>query len=662
MKTATAVRERAPDTIERAYSLLTIKAVDDDGEARIIRGIATTPETDRYGDIVEPLGVTFENPLPLLHQHDTKRPVGTVTLHKPTKDGITFEAKFAKIAEPGELKNRIDLAWGETKSGLTPGVSIGFRPIETSRLDNGGIRFLKSEILELSLVTVRANAGAVITEIRSIDRAQRAALGQERGTVVALNRPGASGKPIPAKEAIPVTKKSIAELIRDFGTTRGAKFARMEAIMAESGEKGETLDAQQQEEYDAAHREVKAIDDHLVRLHAMEKNALATARPVQGETEDEGTQSRARPYGTVQVRNTKLPPGVGFVRMLQAKYISMKDNCSQADVGIERGWGEDFIALLKAPRMIQRAAVAAATTTDATWAGPLVIAQNLTGEFIEIIRAAEIISRIPGLHRMPFNVRVPRQTADAIAYWVAEGAPKPVSKAAFDTISLGFNKVAGITLMTDELMRFSTPAAEGLLVKSLTAAIVKLIDRDFLDPAKAAVAGTSPASITNGVAAIPATGTTGDAFRTDMGTALAGFTAAGLGVRDLVMVMRETQALQLGLIRNSLTGQFDFPNMGSTGGNINGIPVVASENVVAGSIVLISAPNIFLADEGGVEVDISTEATVQASDAPDNPVLATTVAISLWQQNMVGIRCERYVTWSKAMAGAVAHISGANYH
>ena len=46
--------------MNRAYSLLEVKQVDDD--ARIIVGTATTPSPDRVGDIVEPLGVKFKNP------------------------------------------------------------------------------------------------------------------------------------------------------------------------------------------------------------------------------------------------------------------------------------------------------------------------------------------------------------------------------------------------------------------------------------------------------------------------------------------------------------------------------------------------------------------------------------------------------------------------
>jgi hypothetical protein len=51
--------------MNRAYYLFDVKAVEDDKDQRIIRGVATTPQPDRMGDIVEPLGVKFKNPMPL---------------------------------------------------------------------------------------------------------------------------------------------------------------------------------------------------------------------------------------------------------------------------------------------------------------------------------------------------------------------------------------------------------------------------------------------------------------------------------------------------------------------------------------------------------------------------------------------------------------------
>src|SRR5690606_24123405 len=68
----------------RAYSVLEIKTVDTD--QRTISGIATTPEPDRVGDIVDPLGAKFAPEIPLLWQHKHDKPVGVAKLGKPTKD------------------------------------------------------------------------------------------------------------------------------------------------------------------------------------------------------------------------------------------------------------------------------------------------------------------------------------------------------------------------------------------------------------------------------------------------------------------------------------------------------------------------------------------------------------------------------------------------
>jgi hypothetical protein len=61
----------------KAYSTLVIKAVDDD--KREITGIASTPGTDRDGDIVEPAGAEFILPVPLLWQHRSAEPIGYVS-------------------------------------------------------------------------------------------------------------------------------------------------------------------------------------------------------------------------------------------------------------------------------------------------------------------------------------------------------------------------------------------------------------------------------------------------------------------------------------------------------------------------------------------------------------------------------------------------------
>jgi len=159
----------------RAYSVLEIKAVDE--KSRTIEGVATTPAVDRVGDIIEPLGVKYDNPMPFLWQHFHDEPIGTVNFEPPTKNGVKFTAKLPLIEEAGKLKDRIDEAWQSIKAGLVRAVSIGFRPLEFAFMENGGIRYNEVEVYELSAVTIPANSEALITSIKSVDAALRKAAG-----------------------------------------------------------------------------------------------------------------------------------------------------------------------------------------------------------------------------------------------------------------------------------------------------------------------------------------------------------------------------------------------------------------------------------------------------------------------------------------------------
>lgn len=640
--------------MDRAYSILTVKAVQED--AREIRGVATTPSPDRYGDIVEPMGVQFRNPMPLLWQHRSDQPIGTVTFDKPSKDGVGFVAKLAKVDGPTGLVARIDEAWASVKAGLVRAVSIGFRPVESAHIKDGGTHFLKSEVLELSLVTIPANADCTITTIKSIDTAARAASGVPKGGV---DRPvnARVRAPLPIIKGVkPPEKpmKTIAEQIAAFEATRASKSAEMLSIMNKSADEGVTLDAEQADAYDALDAEVKSIDAHIVRLRAAERQIAAAARPVDGSNAAAGSESRGGGAPRVEVKGANLPKGTAFTRYAMALMVS-KGNLLQAEQ-IAKNWRDtpDVETVIKA-------AVAAGTTTDVAWAKPLVEYQTMASEFAELLRPATIIGRIPNLRRVPFNVKVPRQTAGSTAGWVGEAKPKPVSALAFDQITLGFRKLAGIVVLSEELVRFSNPSAEAVVRQDLIDSIVSTMDKDFVDPANAGVADVKPASITNGVTAIAASGTSADALRSDVKAVMTNFTAANLGLGGSVWIMPETTAISLSLMMNAL-GQPENPNIdGTTGGTFFGLPVILSQNVPAGTIILAKASEIMLADDGQVMIDVSREASLQMDSAPASPPDATTVLVSLWQHNMVGLRAERYINWTKRRAGAVQMITGAAY-
>jgi HK97 family phage prohead protease len=187
----------------RAYSMLEAKAFDND--KRTFSGWATTPSPDRVSDTINPMGAKFANPLVLLHQHDHSSPIGTVTFGKPTAKGIEFTAAIPQIDEPGPLKDRVDTAWGEIRHGLVRAVSIGFRPLKYAFLEDGGVDFQEIEIFELSIVSIPANADAVITAVKSLDHKLMKAAGIDPAVGIETIPTGPNGTAATGKSVRVVT-------------------------------------------------------------------------------------------------------------------------------------------------------------------------------------------------------------------------------------------------------------------------------------------------------------------------------------------------------------------------------------------------------------------------------------------------------------------------
>ena len=660
--------------MNRAYSFLEVKAVAE--ETRTITGWATTPETDRSGDVVEPLGVKYKNPLVLLWQHDHEKPIGNVDFGTPTAKGVPFTATIAKVDEPGILKDRVDEAWQSVKAGLIRAVSIGFRSLDHEPIKGTyGLRFKQTEVYELSLVSVPANAGAIITNIKSFDVGLPAASGKKEFTVVRLEKPaGASAHATKKLSVSPKPEEGLdmnyAEQIKAFKDTIEQGKLRQKALI-EAAE-GRTLDASESEEFDTITDEQTVSEAHIKRLEVMEKANIASADPVKDVTKS--TQRMP-----VTAKNTeKLEPGILFARYAMCKMASQNNPAMAVEIAKSKyPQHEGMIKTLdleaRGQKMqgLMKATVEAGTTLDTTWAAPLVDYQNFAGDFIEYLRPRTILGQfgtggIPSLNRIPFNVRIAGQTTGGNAYWVGEGAPKPLTQFDFNATDLRWNKIATIAGLTNELIRFSDPSAERLVRDGLAAAVIERADIDFIDPAKAAVANVSPASITNGIAGIPSSGNTAEDIRADVAALWAPFIAARNAPRNAVYLMDSTTALALSMMQNPL-GQSEYPGLTMNGGTFMGVPVIVSDYLPVdsggGMVVLLNASDIWLADDGQVTIDASREASLQMLDNPTNNSATgtATAMVSMFQTNSTAFLAERFINWQRRRTSAVAWLDNVNW-
>src|SRR5690606_30855986 len=124
---------------------------------------------------------------------------------------------------------------------LVRGLSIGFKSLEHTHIDGTyGMRFIKWLWLELSAVTIPANAEASIQTVKSIDARDRAVSGDGRRAVVHLSA-GDTGRSRTDK----AMAKTIQEQISAFETARQAKSARMNEIQTKAAEEGRTKTAEE---------------------------------------------------------------------------------------------------------------------------------------------------------------------------------------------------------------------------------------------------------------------------------------------------------------------------------------------------------------------------------------------------------------------------------
>lgn len=448
----------------------------------------------------------------------------------------------------------------------------------------------------------------------------------------------------------------IAEQIAAFRAKLAAALEKKAALVQKSMDEGRTLDEHERDENTQLAAEIKSIEEHIKTLEEHQAFMLSKATPVPaGAGTNEGSAVNLRPGGGVISVARNVPKGTAFTRYVALLALS-KGNIMQAEV-LANNHFKDTPEV----GIVLKAAVAAGSTSDTTWAGPLVQYNDMTNEFIELLRPQTIIGRLSGVRRVPFNIRIPRQTAGTSGTFVGEGSPTPVKKLDFDNITLPWAKASTIVVITAELAKLSNPSAEALVRQDLMDGLSQYLDKRLVDPAYPGVSAVSPASLTNGVSPTQSTGATLAALDANVRTVMTTFADAELGLGSGVWVMSASMAIRLSMMRTNQDTKA-FPELSVNGGTFYGLPVIVSNNVVgSGSpgdqyLILIDQSNILLADDGQLMIDVSTEASVEMNDAPSG---GATSLRSLWQNGLMGVKCDRWIYWTKRRAQAVQFIDKA---
>jgi hypothetical protein len=285
----------------------------------------------------------------------------------------------------------------------------------------------------------------------------------------------------------------------------------------------------------------------------------------------------------------------------------------------------------RSPFTVQlKAAVPPAMTTSPGWAGALL--PPSADPILAVVQKQTLPGRL-ALRKVDFNIPAPVQSSLGTYYWVQQGKPKPATQIDFTSVTNPPGKIGGIVPVSRELVKFvAAGGGEGVLQSAITGGLIAFVDKQFLDPAIALVVNDHPASITNGVTPITATGTTlADKAR----EVLAALFAARPQTQRPVLIGTAGALLGLGDLDAALRLA-----------NVSVFPSPA-----AGSLLIAADAAGIIVSDGGLELDVSEEATVLMDTAPVEDALA--IPRSFWQTNLVGFRAELMTWWQKADATVV---------
>ena len=448
--------------------------------------------------------------------------------------------------------------------------------------------------------------------------------------------------------------------ISDLLATRKSKAERMKEIQAKAADQQRTLDTGEQEEFDTIKGEITSIDKNIGNLRdleALEAAEAATAVPADDTERRNSTVAVIRSGDATAKDTTKLKDGMGFARIARVRALAHQHHADPVAVAQEVYPGDAELV-----RAFTKAAVPAASTLTATWAGNLVLDGGAYfADFVEYQRASSVLGQISGrLRALPFDTAVLVQGSGASAAWTKEGAAKPVTQWTYTRTKLAPLKVATIAAATKEMLKRASVAGDILIRDELTRAVNAAIDGTFISDT-AAVTDESPAGIRYGIGGLtlPGDGTVAG-IRCDIAAFLKALVGNNLSVAGAFWIMSEATAIDLSMATNEV-GTPAFPGVTPTGGTLAGLPVFTSQHVAdetAGPVVmLVKGDEVFLGDEGGVEVSISDQASLQMDNAPTQKSAPTTPTatqvVSLWQTNSVGFLVERFINWAARNNGSV---------
>jgi hypothetical protein len=194
-----------------------------------------------------------------------------------------------------------------------------------------------------------------------------------------------------------------------------------------------------------------------------------------------------------------------------------------------------------------------------------------------------------GFQRTPMRCNVVGVTLAATGATPAEGKPKLISRFSLSTGTLEPAKSTCIIVITSEVAKLTSEAAQIWLIDKLRAGIAKETDRVFVN-----------AIIDNGsVDSVASSGSTLDAFNNALSTAMP---LLNLGANSRPYWIMPPRVTKVASLMRGSGGSPAYPQLEALGGSIGGVPVLPSDELTDTIIARSTHRNLLLISDRSCQI------------------------------------------------------------
>lgn len=239
---------------------------------------------------------------------------------------------------------------------------------------------------------------------------------------------------------------------------RAEKIDRMEAIVAAARDGDRDMTEVEKTAFDELKAEVDGLDDQIARAEQVAALKATTAQPVAPAAP--GARAPAAP-------KAQEPKGAAFARIVRSLAAERGNPRAAAQFASEQ-FGDERIAK----------ALAAGVGS----AGGFMVPEEYSADIIELLRPASVVMSLqPTVMPMPRGtLSVPRLATGSSASYIGENTNAPKTEPTFGQLNLTARKLAALVPISNDLIRFSSPAADVVVRDDLVSAMSQAMDLSFI--------------------------------------------------------------------------------------------------------------------------------------------------------------------------------------